>query len=60
MIRGGVTTLREMKSLSPDERAQLLEMIDVAARRLEETALDPQPATPEERELRPTPDVHAT
>ncbi len=54
-IRGGIATLREMENLDETTRAQLLEMIDHEANRLEHITLDPDVLSPEERSLRPRP-----
>lgn len=53
-IRGGIQTLRETP-VDAAVREELLAMIDAEARRLEQIALDPDPAAPEERALRPRP-----
>ena len=45
-----------MKNLSTRDRAQLLEIIDAEAKRLEATALDPETTSAEEQILRPKPE----
>jgi signal transduction histidine kinase len=54
-IRGGVLTLKEVPTLTADERRGLLDSIEQEALRLEHVALDPEPAAPEERALHPLP-----
>lgn len=54
-LRGGLATLREVKTLSPEERDQLLEMLEQQAVRLADISLDPRRLSPEERQLRPLP-----
>jgi signal transduction histidine kinase len=55
-ILGSVRTLREVSGLERSEREQLLSTIQEQARRLEQTALEPNtPLADEEKELRPTP-----
>jgi len=56
-IRGGVATLKTMPEVDRETQLQLLETIDREAARLETVALDPDPASTEERGLRPRPDV---
>ena len=56
-IRGGVTTLREVRGLDADARDEMLAIIDAEARRLEQIALDPDSTSEEERELRPKPEL---
>jgi signal transduction histidine kinase len=54
-IRGGIATLKDMPDLDADTRAEILEMIDREADRLERVALEPDVLSPEERSLRPRP-----
>jgi signal transduction histidine kinase len=54
-LRGGLATLRDVDTLSREERRQLLEMLEQQAVRLAEISLDPHRLSPEERELRPLP-----
>jgi signal transduction histidine kinase len=56
VIRGGVIALRTL-DLTPAEREQLLDSIDAESERLEKVALEPEPEGPEERMLRPRPDL---
>lgn len=53
-LHGGIQTLQEL-DLTPGERRRLLAMLHEQVLRLEQLSLDPQPAAPEERGLRPTP-----
>ena len=54
-VRGGLQSLRELPDLSRDERLQLLETVQAAARRLEWIALDPAPRSTEEKQLEARP-----
>jgi len=54
-VRGGLQSLRELPDLSRDERQQLLETVQDAARRLERVALDPAPRSTEEQQLEARP-----
>ena len=54
VVRGGVTTLRELE-LEPAQRDEILRTVEEAALDLERVALDPQPRSPEEGDLRPRP-----
>ena len=56
MIRGGVTTLRELE-LDAAQRDLIVRSIEEAAVELEQVALHPEPAAPEERGLRPRPQL---
>jgi signal transduction histidine kinase len=58
VIRGGVIALRTLE-LTPAEREQLLDSIEQESERLENVALEPDPTGPEERLLRPRPDLRA-
>ncbi len=57
-IRGGVATLRQLP-LGPDEREAMLDAIEREAERLEHIALDPRDVAPEERSLRPRPELRS-
>ena len=55
-IIGGVHTLRELGTTDPGMQNELMEMIDQAARRLEQISLEPtDELSTEERDLRPQP-----
>jgi signal transduction histidine kinase len=54
-IRGGVATLREIKTLTDEERDALLQMVEKESVRLAKISLDPHHLSPEERKLRPLP-----
>lgn len=54
-LRGGVVTLREVDSLSPEARDRLLEMLEEQTIRLQHLSLDPRRLSPEELRLRPSP-----
>ena len=56
VIRGGVIALKTL-DLSEDERRKLLESMAAESERLETVALEPDPASPEERRLRPRPEL---
>jgi signal transduction histidine kinase len=56
-IRGSISTLRDMPELDEATRRQLLDTVEAEAARLEQVALDPEIGSPEERGLRPTPDL---
>ena len=59
VIRGGVMALRTLE-LTPAEREQLLDSIEQESERLEKVALEPETAGPEERQLRPRPNLRVT
>ena len=54
-IRGGIATVREVETLTPAERDELLAMVEKEALRLASLSLDPRRLSPEERKLRPRP-----
>jgi signal transduction histidine kinase len=58
VIRGGVIALKTLE-LPTVERAELLDSMEAECERLEHVALEPEPAGPEERRLRPQPDLRA-
>jgi signal transduction histidine kinase len=55
-IRGGIAALR-LPQLSERERAELLDMVEREAARLESVTLEPVARSPEERRLRPRPEA---
>ena len=59
VIRGGVMALRTLE-LTPAEREELLASIEQESERLEKVALEPETAGPEERQLRPRPNLRVT
>jgi signal transduction histidine kinase len=58
VIRGGAIALKTL-DLTPADRQQLLDSIEQESERLEKIALEPEPESPEERALRPRPDLRA-
>jgi signal transduction histidine kinase len=56
VIRGGVIALKSLE-LSEADRAQLLDSMEQECERLEHVALEPHPNGPEERWLKPVPDL---
>jgi signal transduction histidine kinase len=56
-IVGGLATLRDMPELDRQAREEVLAGMEEAARELGQVSLDPRPEAPEERTLRPRPDL---
>jgi signal transduction histidine kinase len=56
VIRGGVIALKTL-DLEPADRAQLLDSMERESERLQEIALEPNAERPEERVLRPRPEL---
>jgi signal transduction histidine kinase len=56
VVRGGAATLRELE-LDEAQRAEIVRAIEEAALELERVALHPEPERPEERGLRPRPEL---
>jgi signal transduction histidine kinase len=54
VIRGGVIALKTL-DLDPADRERLLDSMEQESLRLEKITLEPEPETPEERDLRPQP-----
>jgi signal transduction histidine kinase len=54
VLRSGITALRSL-DLDPRQRKEVLDALEEAGRKLEDIALEPQPMSPEERGLEPTP-----
>jgi signal transduction histidine kinase len=58
-IRGGIAALRSLPDLTERERAELLDMVEREAARLEAITLEPVARSPEERRLLPRPRADA-
>ena len=54
VLRSATTALRSL-NLDPHEREEVLDAMEEASRRLEHLALEPDPSSPEERNLEPRP-----